>query len=346
MGSESILSVDSVKRPTNDIFSQVAETLRDADLAEVKDTRAKQLSGGQKRKLCVALALIADPKVRHSLQIPRWDTHCRRPPRWDTHCRPQDETLIADPKVRHSLQMTPKVRHSLKTPKVRHSLQTSQWDTHCRPQGETLIAGYKMRHSLQTSRWDTHCRPQGETLIADPTVRHSLQTPRRDTHCRPQGETLIADPTVRHSLQTPTWDTHCRPQRETLIADPKVRHSLQTPTWDTHCMCSVRCTEYLCCLTYTCKLGHSLLPTPPAKQVTLFSRKIQVRQVVVCRSCCSCQLEYKWLFMMTDYIYGRTDCWNGPVLTAPSVGPTEESSSRARHPSYYSFHGWGWHTGR
>ena len=66
MGSESSLSLDGVKYPTDDMFSQVAETLRDADLTEVRDTRATQLSGGQKRKLCVALALIADPKVRHS----------------------------------------------------------------------------------------------------------------------------------------------------------------------------------------------------------------------------------------------------------------------------------------
>ena len=57
--------------PTNDIFSQVANTMHDADLTEVEDTCAKQLSGGQKRKLCVALALIADPKVRHSLHTIR-----------------------------------------------------------------------------------------------------------------------------------------------------------------------------------------------------------------------------------------------------------------------------------
>ena len=94
-------------------FSQVGETLRDADLMEVIDKRAKQLSGGQKRKLCVALALIGDPKVRQSLSIAL--------------------ILIGDPKVRQSLSVAltligdPKVRQSLCValtligdPKVRH----------------------------------------------------------------------------------------------------------------------------------------------------------------------------------------------------------------------------------
>ena len=38
--------------------------LEEIDLADQKDTLSKDLSGGQKRKLCVGLALIGDPKVQ------------------------------------------------------------------------------------------------------------------------------------------------------------------------------------------------------------------------------------------------------------------------------------------
>ena len=37
--------------------------LKDIDLVDQKDTLSKDLSGGQKRKLCVGMALIGDPKV-------------------------------------------------------------------------------------------------------------------------------------------------------------------------------------------------------------------------------------------------------------------------------------------
>ena len=38
--------------------------MREIDLADQQDTLSKDLSGGQKRKLCVGLALIGDPKVQ------------------------------------------------------------------------------------------------------------------------------------------------------------------------------------------------------------------------------------------------------------------------------------------
>ena len=38
------------------------------DLADQRDTLSKDLSGGQKRKLSVGIALIGDPKVIH-LQV-------------------------------------------------------------------------------------------------------------------------------------------------------------------------------------------------------------------------------------------------------------------------------------
>lgn len=37
--------------------------LKDVDLDDKSSTLSKDLSGGQKRKLCVAIALIGDPKV-------------------------------------------------------------------------------------------------------------------------------------------------------------------------------------------------------------------------------------------------------------------------------------------
>jgi len=38
--------------------------MEEIDLADQHDTLSKDLSGGQKRKLCVGLALIGDPKVQ------------------------------------------------------------------------------------------------------------------------------------------------------------------------------------------------------------------------------------------------------------------------------------------
>ena len=38
--------------------------MQEIDLADQQDTLSKDLSGGQKRKLCVGLALIGDPKVQ------------------------------------------------------------------------------------------------------------------------------------------------------------------------------------------------------------------------------------------------------------------------------------------
>ena len=40
--------------------------MKDVALTDQADALAKQLSGGQKRKLCVAMALICDPKARYS----------------------------------------------------------------------------------------------------------------------------------------------------------------------------------------------------------------------------------------------------------------------------------------
>jgi len=41
----------------------VNRLLKDVDLVDQMDTLAKDLSGGQKRKLSVGMALIGDPKV-------------------------------------------------------------------------------------------------------------------------------------------------------------------------------------------------------------------------------------------------------------------------------------------
>ena len=44
-------------------YFQIDQTIKDVGLEDQKDTFAKDLSGGQKRKLSVAIALIGDPKV-------------------------------------------------------------------------------------------------------------------------------------------------------------------------------------------------------------------------------------------------------------------------------------------
>lgn len=49
--------------PADQIEDQVQKMLRDIDLTEVKDAVSKTLSGGQKRKLSVAIAMIADSKI-------------------------------------------------------------------------------------------------------------------------------------------------------------------------------------------------------------------------------------------------------------------------------------------
>lgn len=45
------------------IFFQIKQILNDVGLLDQDDTFALNLSGGQKRKLSVAIALIGDPKV-------------------------------------------------------------------------------------------------------------------------------------------------------------------------------------------------------------------------------------------------------------------------------------------
>ena len=47
----------------NTLFFKVSSLLMEIDLADQRDTLSKDLSGGQKRKLSVGIALIGDPKV-------------------------------------------------------------------------------------------------------------------------------------------------------------------------------------------------------------------------------------------------------------------------------------------
>lgn len=49
--------------PKNEIKDEVHKTLRDIDLQDTAKLRVKNLSGGQKRKLSVGIAIIGDPKV-------------------------------------------------------------------------------------------------------------------------------------------------------------------------------------------------------------------------------------------------------------------------------------------
>lgn len=50
--------------PPTLIEFEVMKTLRDIDLTDKANAYAKHLSGGQKRKLSVGIAVIGDPKVR------------------------------------------------------------------------------------------------------------------------------------------------------------------------------------------------------------------------------------------------------------------------------------------
>jgi ABC-type arginine transport system ATPase subunit len=45
------------------IEAEVSKTLRDIDLVDKANTFSKHLSGGQKRKLSVGIAVIGDPRV-------------------------------------------------------------------------------------------------------------------------------------------------------------------------------------------------------------------------------------------------------------------------------------------
>ena len=47
----------------SDIEQAVTDIIKDVDLVEKTDVSSKNLSGGQKRKLSVGIALIGDPKV-------------------------------------------------------------------------------------------------------------------------------------------------------------------------------------------------------------------------------------------------------------------------------------------
>ena len=49
---------------------QIGAALEDVGLTEQKDHFSRQLSGGQKRKLSVAIALIGDPKVLYTSERP------------------------------------------------------------------------------------------------------------------------------------------------------------------------------------------------------------------------------------------------------------------------------------
>ena len=50
-------------------FFKVSSLLKEIDLADQRDTLSKDLSGGQKRKLSVGIALIGDPKVHTCMYL-------------------------------------------------------------------------------------------------------------------------------------------------------------------------------------------------------------------------------------------------------------------------------------
>lgn len=54
--------------PEHSIEAEIDKTLGDIDLVNKADTPSAKLSGGQKRKLSIGIALIGDPKVNASFQ--------------------------------------------------------------------------------------------------------------------------------------------------------------------------------------------------------------------------------------------------------------------------------------
>ncbi|XP_062976125.1 cholesterol transporter ABCA5 [Elgaria multicarinata webbii] len=61
---ENLSIVASIKGiPPNDMIQEVQKVLLDLDMQPIKDNQAKKLSGGQKRKLSIGIAILGDPKV-------------------------------------------------------------------------------------------------------------------------------------------------------------------------------------------------------------------------------------------------------------------------------------------
>uniref|UniRef100_A0A670I768 Cholesterol transporter ABCA5 n=1 Tax=Podarcis muralis TaxID=64176 RepID=A0A670I768_PODMU len=61
---ENLSIVASIKGiPPNDMIQEVQRVLLDLDMQPIKDNQAKKLSGGQKRKLSIGIAILGDPKV-------------------------------------------------------------------------------------------------------------------------------------------------------------------------------------------------------------------------------------------------------------------------------------------
>uniref|UniRef100_A0A8D0BD66 Cholesterol transporter ABCA5 n=1 Tax=Salvator merianae TaxID=96440 RepID=A0A8D0BD66_SALMN len=61
---ENLSIVASIKGiPPNYVIQEVQKVLLDLDMQSIKDNQAKKLSGGQKRKLSIGIAILGDPKV-------------------------------------------------------------------------------------------------------------------------------------------------------------------------------------------------------------------------------------------------------------------------------------------
>ncbi|XP_063149515.1 cholesterol transporter ABCA5-like [Candoia aspera] len=61
---ENLSIVASIKGiPPNYVIQEVQKVLLDLDMQPIKDNQAKKLSGGQKRKLSIGIAILGDPKV-------------------------------------------------------------------------------------------------------------------------------------------------------------------------------------------------------------------------------------------------------------------------------------------
>ncbi|KAL7989592.1 hypothetical protein Chor_012258 [Crotalus horridus] len=57
--------------PPNYVIQEVQKILLDLDMQPIKDNQAKKLSGGQKRKLSIGIAILGDPKIPSGLLLDR-----------------------------------------------------------------------------------------------------------------------------------------------------------------------------------------------------------------------------------------------------------------------------------
>lgn len=68
--------------PRKRVSDEINKALSDVGLLEQAGVFSKHLSGGQKRKLSIAIACIGDPKVRKTQRLPLSSSNLAHPTCW------------------------------------------------------------------------------------------------------------------------------------------------------------------------------------------------------------------------------------------------------------------------